>query len=61
MGNFASDQQALRTGFVLGALAKAGIPAYPETDDDGDYIPAIHVRIDVGDPEPIDVVLEVRP
>jgi hypothetical protein len=59
--NFQSDFHALKCGMVIGALMKAGIPAYPETDDNGDYTNIIHMRLDMGDPQPVDVDIEVLP
>lgn len=43
--NFVDDgNHALLTGIVAGALQKAGLPAMPAVDDDGDYLPYIIVE-----------------
>jgi hypothetical protein len=60
MGNFVDNDHALVTGFVVGTLMRAGISAYPVVDNNGDYIPVIRMRLDVGDTQPRDVILEVR-
>lgn len=60
MSHFASDDHALVTGVLAGLLIKSGIPAYPQMDEEGNYTPVIHIRLDVGHARPIDVELEVR-
>ena len=59
--NFDDYDHALKVGMVIGALMKAGIMAYPETDEDGDYTAVVSMRIDMGDPQPIDVQIKVLP
>jgi hypothetical protein len=61
VGNFANDDHALMTGFLIGALQRAGIPAYPTMDDAGNYIPTVRLRLDVGHPKPVDLEIEVKP
>ena len=59
--NFDSDFHALKAGMVIGALMKAGIMAYPDVDADGEYTDTISMRIDMGDPQPVDVRIKVLP
>ena len=61
MGNFVDDDHALLTGIVLGMLLKAGLPVYMSVDEHQDYAPVLHLRLDMGDPEPLDVLIEVKP
>jgi len=48
---WASDDHALRAGFLIGALIHAGIDAYPNVDDEGNYTNVIVVKLDEADPE----------
>ena len=48
---WASDDHALRAGFLIGALLKSGIDAYPNVDDEGNYTNVIVVKLDEADPE----------
>ena len=61
MENFDGFDHALKAGMVIGALMKAGIMAYPDVDDEGNYLDTISMRIDMGDPQPVDVRIKVLP
>ena len=58
--NFVNEDQAVVTGMMVGLLMKSGIPAYPAVDDEGNYLPRIRLRLDIGHARPMDVELEVR-
>jgi hypothetical protein len=60
MANFADDDHALMTGMLAGLMLKSGIPAVVERDDQGDYVPRIRIRLDVGHARPMDLVVEVK-
>jgi hypothetical protein len=60
MSNFTSDDQAVVTGLLTGMLMKSGIQAYPAMDDEGNYIPVIRLRLDLGHARLMTVELEVR-
>jgi hypothetical protein len=62
-GYFASDDHALLTGFVIGAMMKAGITVRPETDENGNFLPKLTIQLpaleELG--APIDVCIRVLP
>ena len=60
MGHFHDDEHALRTGFLLGALMKGGIPASPISDDEGNYTSVIlvYLQLEEGIP-PIEIRVQV--
>ena len=62
MGYFLDDQHALRTGFLLGTLMKAGIEVSPDVDGDGNYTDELTVRLpdDDGLP-PVTIRIKVLP
>jgi hypothetical protein len=60
MAHFLNDDHALVTGMFLGMLMKVGIPAYPLMDDEGNYMPTIRMRLDIGHSKPVDVLVEVK-
>ena len=60
MANFTNDDHALVTGMLAGLMMKGGIPCVVERDDQGDYLPRIRVRMDVGHARPMDVVMIVQ-
>jgi hypothetical protein len=51
---------AFVAGMVLGIIKKAGIPAYPVVDEEGNYTSRIRIRVDMGHAQPTDVELEVK-
>ena len=59
--HFQDDDHALRTGMLLGFLMRAGIPAYPEMDDDGNYTSRIQITAAIGPNEPVRIAIEVLP
>jgi hypothetical protein len=60
MANFQDDDHALMTGMLAGLMMKGGLPAVVERDDQGDYLPRIRIRLDVGHARPMDLVVEVK-
>lgn len=61
MANFQDWDHALMTGMLAGLMVKGGIPCIVERDDNGDYVPRIRVRMDVGHARPMDLVVTVQP
>lgn len=63
MGHFNDDLHALRTGFLLGTLMRAGIDCNPHTDDEGNYLPVVTIRLPeaVAGIPPIEVNIQVLP
>jgi hypothetical protein len=62
MGAKPVDQNhALLCGMVWGAFMKAGIPAFPVVDDDGDYTSDIQVNLSDVLGEPLQVTVTVQP
>ena len=57
---WASDDHALKAGFLLGGLMQAGVNAFPIVDDDGNYTNVIVVKLDEADPEML-VKIKVLP
>lgn len=57
--HFEDDEHAIVTGYLLGMLMKAGITAYPTTNEDGSAAPIIRLSVDLGHSQPMDVELEV--
>jgi hypothetical protein len=55
------QNHALLTGMVWGAFMKAGIPAFPVLDSDGDYTSDIQVNLSEVVGEPLQVTVTVRP
>jgi hypothetical protein len=59
--HFQDDEHALKTGMFIGVMMKAGIPAAPVTDEDGNYTSRIQIRLAIGPHEPVNVEVEVMP
>jgi hypothetical protein len=43
MGHFHSDRHALYAGWIIGNAMRHGISVRPITDNDGNYLPRLHV------------------
>ena len=52
---------ALLCGFVWGAFMKAGIPAFPGLDDEGNYTSDLNVNFSEVVGEPMQVTITVNP
>jgi len=44
-GHFADDDHAMRAGFLIGTLMKAGVHIIPDTDEEGNYMPTMAIQI----------------
>jgi hypothetical protein len=57
---FESDDHALKTGFLIGQLLKAGIKCNMVRDDAGNYKPLIEIVIpEEGEIEPVRITVKV--
>lgn len=61
--HFVDQTHALRAGFLLGTLMKAGVHVRPEMDDEGNYMPTIVIELPPLDElsPPVEVWVKVLP
>lgn len=61
MTQFRDEEHALKAGMLLGLLKAAGIPAFPQMDDEGNYTASIQLRFTLAKHEIMEIEIEVKP